>query len=123
MSFYGTGADLYEDMFKNSNGIDGCSKSEVIKAIDQIGLVKKHKWYGGTSDRELVRDVMLYNRGTDVLDLEHGQWIEKNLLGRKLTRERIKQYWEKHYEGFGIKITKKMRSDWEKRLDQLGIKI
>ena len=121
MSFYGPFADLYEDNFKNQDGSFGCSKKEIVKAIKELESIKDHEWDGGSSDRELVRDVMLFRRGWDLLDLEFGQYIEKNLLGKPMSRERIKQYWTKNLEGMDIKITPQMKKKWEKRLDQLEI--
>jgi hypothetical protein len=121
LSFYGPSAGLYEDNFKNEDGTEGCSREEILKAIQELEKIEDFEFFGGSGDRELVRDVMLFRRGWDLLNLEKGQYIEKNLLGKPLSRERIKQYWEKDIQGFGIKITKQMRKNWEKRLDELEI--
>ena len=121
LSFYGPSAGLYEENFKNEDGTFGCSKEEIIKAIQELNKIKDHEWFGGSADREIVRDVMLFRRGWNLLNLEYGQYIEKELLGKTLSRARIKQYWVEHYKGFDIKVTAQMKKDWEKRLDQLGI--
>jgi len=121
LSFYGPSANLYQDNFVNENGTFGCSKAEIIKAIQELNKIKEHEWLGGSGDRELIRDVMLFRRGWDLLNLEHGQYIEKHLLGKQISRERIKNYWEKDLQGFGIKVTAKIRKNWEKRLDELEI--
>lgn len=121
LSFYGPNAGLYEDNFVNADGSKGCTKEEIIQAISKLNKIQDFEFFGGSADRELIRDVMLLGRGWDLLNLEHGQYIEKNLLNQSVSRERIKQYWEKDIQGFGIKITKKMRNDWEKRLDALEI--
>lgn len=121
LSFYGPSAGLYEDNFKNEDGTKGCTKEEIIKAIQELNKIEDFEFFGGSGDREIVRDVMLFRRGWDLLNLEHGQYIEKNMLGKPMSRERIKQYWAKDVEGFGIKITKKIKAQWEKRLDELEI--
>ena len=121
LSFYGPGAGLYESNFKNKSGAQGCSKEEIIQAIQELTKIKDHEFFGGSGDREIVRDVMLFRRGWNLLNLEHGQYIERHLLGQVLTRDRIKQYWVKDMDAFDIKVTPKMKKDWEKRLDELQI--
>ena len=121
LSFYGPSAGLYEKNFKNQDGTLGCSKDEIIRAIQDLNKIEDFEFFGGSGDREIIRDIMLFRRGWDLLNLEHGQYIEANILGKSISRERIKQYWEKHYEGFDIKVTKQMRKNWEKRLDELEI--
>lgn len=121
LSFYGPSAGLYEKNFKNEDGTFGCSKEEIIRAIQELNKIEDFEFFGGSGDREIVRDVMLFRRGWDLLNLEHGQYIEKVMLGKTLSRDRIKQYWEKDMEAFDIKVTKQMRKNWEKRLDELEI--
>jgi hypothetical protein len=57
MSFYGAGG-LYQEFFGT-----GVSESEVKKALRIRKKNKKFTFDGDSMDREIVRDIMLYQRG------------------------------------------------------------
>jgi hypothetical protein len=120
MAYYGPGADLYEDFFPNTDGTNGITVAEISNAYQTLTGIK-HKFCFGTPDRELVRDIILYHRGSELLDLEYGTFIETKILGLSKTRARVKESWIKEYQSMGITIDKEFLEHCENRLNELGI--
>ena len=115
---------LYQDMFPNPEGLPGSTLEEAEKASAQFVLAvhEADEDYGmDTISREITRDIMLYNRGKDLLHLEHGQWIEEHIEHKTLTRARIKEYWTVLYQDWESEITPEVIARWDNRLDDLGI--
>jgi hypothetical protein len=116
---------LYQDMFPNPEGLPGATEHEIsIAAAQFIGAAHQadEDDYGiDTIAREITRDIMLYNRGKDLIHLEHGQWIERHIEGKVLTRARIKEYWAVLYQEWESEITPEVIARWDNRLDDLGI--
>lgn len=70
-SFYAPN-DLYGRFFDNNP-----TKEEIIKAIEIRKTNKKLEFDGDSIDREIVRDIMLYNRGARDLEYDMGEYFKK----------------------------------------------
>ena len=124
--YYGNDSFYSEDFFPNNDGSYGVSISEMNLAI--------YMWYSaclnnktdesilweGSWAREVLRDIMFYNRKSDLTKIEHGLYIALNILKLPVNHKFVYDCIAYNtFEVLDLEITPSRKKDINKRVQQI----
>lgn len=124
--YYGNNSSHGEDFFPNNDGSYGVSISEMNLAI--------YMWYSaclnnktdesilweGSWAREVLRDIMFYNRKSDLTKIEHGLYIALNILKLSVSHKFVYDCIAyNNFEVLDLEITPSREKDINKRVQQI----
>ena len=125
-SYYGKDSFYGEDFFPNNDGSYGVSISEMNLAIWvwYSACLKNETdtsilWEGSWA-REVLRDIMFFNRGKDLTKLEHGLYIALDILKLSVNHKFVYDCIAYNsWEVLDLEITPSRKKDINKRVQQI----
>jgi len=125
-NYYGKDSHYGKDFFPNNDGSYGVSISEMNLAI--------YTWYSaclknetdtsilweGSWAREVLRDIMFYNRGKDLTKAEHGLYIAIDILKRSVNHKFVYDCIAyNNFEVWDLEITPSVKRKINKQVQQI----